>query len=89
MPWLSGDRSCAARAPACPSSSWRGQRRSSAPRTDGHSIFLNHCYFHGGMRHVSYTCICASGPNAAVLHYGHAGAPNDRIIRDGEIWRAS
>ncbi len=22
------------------------------------SVFLHHCYSHGGMRHVGYTCIC-------------------------------
>ncbi|ERE49761.1 xaa-Pro dipeptidase, partial [Cricetulus griseus] len=37
------------------------------------------------MRHTSYTCICCSGENAAVLHYGHAGAPNDRTIQDGDM----
>lgn len=26
-----------------------------------------------------------TGPNASVLHYGHAGAPNDRQIRDGDV----
>ena len=35
---------------------------------------------------MSYTCICATGTNAATLHYGHAGAPNERVIRDGDIW---
>lgn len=27
-----------------------------------------------------------SGENAAVLHYGHAGAPNDKTVRDGDMW---
>ncbi|XP_028392378.1 xaa-Pro dipeptidase-like isoform X1 [Dendronephthya gigantea] len=49
------------------------------------SMFLNHCYSRGGCRHSSYTCIGASGPNSAVLHYGHAGAPNDRTIRSGDM----
>ncbi|KAI4468929.1 xaa-pro aminopeptidase 3 [Holotrichia oblita] len=49
------------------------------------SEFLNHCYADRGCRHVSYTCICGSGTNGAILHYGHAGAPNDRQIKDGEM----
>jgi len=49
------------------------------------SRFLFHCSFHGGCRHSAYTCICACGPNSAVLHYGHAGAPNDRQLQDGQI----
>lgn len=42
--------------------------------------FLKYAYFVGGCRHVSYTCICGSGVNGAVLHYGHASAPNDKTI---------
>ncbi|KAJ3012349.1 UNVERIFIED_CONTAM: hypothetical protein HDU68_001245 [Siphonaria sp. JEL0065] len=34
---------------------------------------------------TAYTCICGCGPNGAVLHYGHAGAPNDKKINDGEM----
>lgn len=49
------------------------------------SVFLHHCYYEGGCRHPSYTCICATGPNGSVLHYGHSAAPNDRILRDGDM----
>jgi Xaa-Pro dipeptidase len=49
------------------------------------SLFLHHCYMWGGARHVGYTCICATAANAAVLHYGHAGAPNERQLQDGDI----
>lgn len=49
------------------------------------SLFLHHGYYYGGCRHVAYTSICGCGPNAATLHYGHAGAPNDRLIRDGDM----
>lgn len=49
------------------------------------STFQHYCYYIGGARHVSYTCICGSGENAAVLHYGHAGAPNDKTVRDGDM----
>ena len=36
-------------------------------------------------RHVCYNCIAATGQSAAVLHYGHAGAPNDQTLKDGDM----
>ncbi|KAL7546506.1 hypothetical protein ACHAWF_009835 [Thalassiosira exigua] len=49
------------------------------------SLFQHHTYTHGGCRHVSYTCICACGPSANVLHYGHAGRPNDRLLKPSDV----
>ncbi|PNF40651.1 Xaa-Pro dipeptidase [Cryptotermes secundus] len=49
------------------------------------ATFLNYVYLVGGCRHVAYTCICTSGDNGSILHYGHAGAPNDRCINDGDM----
>ncbi len=42
--------------------------------------FLYEIYRHGGCRRAAYNPICACGPNAATLHYGHAGAPNEREL---------
>lgn len=51
------------------------------------SSFLYYCYMNGGARKAAYTPIAASGPNGAILHYGHEGCPNSkcrgRIIRIG------
>ncbi|KAH9314828.1 hypothetical protein KI387_023455, partial [Taxus chinensis] len=49
------------------------------------STFLHYTYMYGGCRHCSYTCICATGENSSVLHYGHAAAPNDRTLEDGDM----
>ncbi|XP_076245592.1 dipeptidase C [Calliopsis andreniformis] len=49
------------------------------------AAFMHYVYSQGGCRHVSYTCICGSGHNASILHYGHAGAPNNRVIEDGDM----
>lgn len=50
------------------------------------ALFKHYVYSIGGCRHVSYTCICGSGHNGSYLHYGHAGAPNNKIIKDGDMW---
>jgi len=49
------------------------------------STFLNHCYFYGGARNTCYTPIAGAGHSASVLHYGHAGAANDQIVKDGDM----
>ncbi|KAI9205307.1 peptidase M24, structural domain-containing protein [Polychytrium aggregatum] len=49
------------------------------------SQFLYYCYMIGGARFHAYTCICGSGHNASALHYGHAGAPNDKVLKDGDL----
>jgi Xaa-Pro dipeptidase len=50
------------------------------------AIFRNEIYMRGGCRFTAYHCICGCGPNSAILHYGHAGAPNDRVLEDGELF---
>lgn len=49
------------------------------------SVFRHWCYYHGGARHMSYTCICAAGGNGSTLHYGHAGAPNSKTIEETDM----
>eukprot|EP00794_Sanderia_malayensis_P018764 gene18764-20655_t len=49
------------------------------------SMFHHYVYARGGCRHTSYTCIAASGDNCATLHYGHAGAPNDKTVVEGDM----
>jgi Xaa-Pro dipeptidase len=51
----------------------------------GESLFRHFVYYYFGARHVGYTPICGCGPNGAVLHYGHAGAPNNRQLQNGDI----
>lgn len=49
------------------------------------SLFRHYCYYNGGARLLSYTCICGSGINSSVLHYGHSGAPNDHTLKKGQL----
>ena len=49
------------------------------------SLFQHHTYTHGGCRHQSYTCICACGPSGSILHYGHAGRPNNRLLTEQDM----
>jgi Xaa-Pro dipeptidase len=50
------------------------------------ALFLYEIYAKGGARFTAYTNICGCGPNSAVLHYGHQGAPNDRRLQDGDLF---
>ena len=49
------------------------------------AAFQHECYAGAGCRFQAYTAICACGPNSAVLHYGHAAAPNDRRLAAGDM----
>lgn len=49
------------------------------------SIFQFFCSYYGGARFMAYTCICGSGKNSSVLHYGHSGEPNNKKMDDGDL----
>lgn len=49
------------------------------------SIFQHYCYFMGGARYGAYTCICGTGHNASILHYGHAAEANEKTVNDGDM----
>ena len=51
--------------------------------------FLYEIYRKGGCRKCAYNCIGACGPSGAVLHYGHAAAPNDRELQPTDMVRVS
>jgi Xaa-Pro dipeptidase len=60
--------------------------RSGMMEYQAEAAFLNYIYVVGGCRYHPYTCICSSGENGSLLHYGHASAPNDKRINDGDMW---
>jgi len=49
------------------------------------AIFKYYCQRRGNCRYSAYTCICGSGHACATLHYGHAGAPNDKTISNTDM----
>ena len=49
------------------------------------SLFRHYGYFNFGSRLVGYTPICGCGPNSSILHYGHAGEPNNRQIQPNDM----
>jgi Xaa-Pro dipeptidase len=49
------------------------------------AMFKGYTAFFAGTRHQAYTCICGSGPHGSILHYGHAGRPNDRILQEEDM----
>ncbi|KAF6205346.1 hypothetical protein GE061_019517 [Apolygus lucorum] len=51
----------------------------------GEALFKFFAQYVGGCRAVAYTCICGSGHNGSILHYGHAAAPNAKLIEDGDM----
>ena len=62
--------------------------RSTAPGMIEYELearFMYEIYKIGGCRLCAYTSICACGPNNAVLHYGHAAAPNNCVLKDTDM----
>lgn len=51
----------------------------------GEALFKAFVGFVGGARHVAYDCICCAGKNASILHYGHAGRPNDAVVAERDL----
>ncbi|PHJ19561.1 peptidase d [Cystoisospora suis] len=49
------------------------------------ALFKAFAHYAGGARHVAYDCICCAGPHGAILHYGHAGRPNDGVIKSADM----
>jgi len=49
------------------------------------ALFRSWTGYYGGSRHNAYTCICGTGPNGAILHYGHAARPNDCDLKAGDM----
>ena len=49
------------------------------------SIFYSVVLGEYGMRRWAYNPICPGGKNAAVLHWGHAGRPNENPLHDGDL----
>uniref|UniRef100_A0A8C2WA96 Xaa-Pro dipeptidase n=1 Tax=Cyclopterus lumpus TaxID=8103 RepID=A0A8C2WA96_CYCLU len=57
------------------------------------SLFQHYCYTKGGMRNHSFSFVVVKlltgadimGNNSSILHYGHAGAPNEKTITDGDM----
>ncbi|KAF5280519.1 hypothetical protein FQA39_LY18027 [Lamprigera yunnana] len=47
--------------------------------------FQNFIHSIGGCRHPAYTINCASGIKTAILHYGHAGTPNNGLLCNGDM----
>ena len=73
------------RAPPAPRTHPTRAHVSLSPLLQAESLYLHSIYSEGGCRGPHYTPIFASGANAATLHYGHVGAPNDRCMEGGEL----